>query len=47
MGSRPAADEAKQAFDAIFPIKFNDYDAAVDHEYARTHRYDTASHRSG
>ena len=39
MVSRAAADEAKRVFDAILPIAYSQYDALIDHEYARTHRY--------
>jgi hypothetical protein len=39
MGSRPAALAARSVFDGILPTTFVQYDAAVDHEYARAHRY--------
>lgn len=39
MGSAVAAREARRVFDAILPISFAEYDAQVDHEYARAHRY--------
>jgi hypothetical protein len=44
MGSRAAAEEAKRVFDAILPVAFSRYDHAVDHEYARTHRYIVKAH---
>lgn len=39
MGSELAAKAARQAFDQMFPISFQRYDALVSHEYARSHRY--------
>lgn len=39
MGSRRAADAAKAVFDQLFPVKFGEFDARVDHEYARDNRY--------
>jgi hypothetical protein len=39
MGNREAARAAKEVFDQIFPVKFVEFDAQVDHDYARDHRY--------
>jgi hypothetical protein len=39
MGSRKAAQAAKEVFDQIFPVKFVEFDARVDHQYARDNRY--------
>src|SRR4051794_29284865 len=44
MGNRAAADEARRVFDRIMPLNFEHYDAAVDHEYARGHRYLSQTH---
>lgn len=39
MGSREAARVSREVFDQIFPIKFTQFDALVDHEWARANRY--------
>ena len=39
MGSREAARVAREVFDHIFAVKFAQFDALVDHEYARANRY--------
>jgi len=39
MNSPAAAAEARSVFDAIFPVKFREYDAVVNHEHARAKRY--------
>jgi len=39
MGSQAAAREARQVFDLILPVTFDRFDALIDHEYAREHRY--------
>jgi hypothetical protein len=42
MNSQQAREVAVRVFDEILPISFAQFDAAVDHEYARVARY--ASH---
>lgn len=39
MNSEEARQVAVQAFDEVLPIGFVDFDAAVDHAYARKRRY--------
>jgi hypothetical protein len=39
MGSRTAARRAREVFDQLFPVKFDVFDARVDHQYARDNRY--------
>jgi hypothetical protein len=39
MDSRVGAKEARRVFDAIVPVSFSEYDAAVRHEYAHAHLY--------
>ena len=39
MGSVAAAEGAQQAFDEVLPFRFDRFDAAVDHEWAREARY--------
>ena len=39
MNSGEARQVAAQVFDEILPIGFADFDAVVDHEYARERRY--------
>jgi hypothetical protein len=42
MGSRRAADAARVVFEQLFPVKFTEFDARVDHQYARDNRYSAA-----
>ena len=39
MSSVAAAEGAQQAFDEVLPFRFDRFDAAVDHEWAREARY--------
>jgi hypothetical protein len=39
MNSVAAAEGAQQAFDEVLPFRFDRFDAAVDHEWAREARY--------
>jgi hypothetical protein len=39
MNSEHARQSAVRIFDEIMPISFAEFDAAVDHQYARTSRY--------
>lgn len=39
MNSEHARQVAVRVFDEIMPISFAEFDAAVDHQYARTSRY--------
>ena len=39
MNSEDARIVAAQVFDQVMPITFAQFDSAVDHEYAREHRY--------
>src|SRR4051812_33557991 len=39
MGSRKAARAAQDVFDRILPMSFTQFDALVDHQFARDNRY--------